>query len=207
MKDKKNVSIDEELEVIAKKPFHYRSNMEEDPNYNKLYNFSGFIFNVYQNHEKNYTRFIVSINSLGKHVEYTLHGIIPNISSKYNNLQESKFIVDDIENPTGKIYIDDKEFLIHNEKIEQNKNIKKDVEENNSNWEYSLSFYDPNRFFQSRSGKKLSEEEIEELISKIKKDTVTLDNHKKLLLVNYIRKEKNLKMKNIKNLINLATKK
>lgn len=174
---------------------------KNDSNKNKInYKFSGFIFNVYKDKSGGFTRFIASIDAIQQHIEYYIAGTDNTIGEK-KGFVETNIESDEIQ-PVRVLILDGEEYQVYDPKSKKAVGVVeiKEKSEPIENWLYSLSFYNPNSTFSNAfSMKKLNSEQVEELISVIKKSE-NIENQMKYLYIDYIRKQKNIKISNLHNL-------
>lgn len=196
---KKQYSKNEVVSALSQNVFK-----EKNETNKKNYSFSGFIFNVYKDKSNNFTRFIASIDEIQQHIEYYIYGTDNTIGDK-KGFGETLIESDEIQ-PVKVLILDGIEYQVYDPKSKKViENNEKEKNEKISNWINSLSFYNPESTFNRISRKKLNVEEIEELISSIKRSE-NIDNQKKYLYIDYIRKQKYIRMSQLSELDNMVYK-
>lgn len=158
------------------------------------------IFNVYLDRENNYTRFIAILeNHFDKSdiEEYTISGLFED----FKKAKFTKNYIIEINEGTASdfIIIDGTKYDIYDPNNKSKKNEGKSIEvkkEESPIWFNNLSFYNNDSFFQRKSGRKLKEEEINEIINTIQNSSF-INNTDKFLYIQSIKSIKNFKMKDI----------
>lgn len=194
-KDIESSTFNQQTNVLQKLTGEKHKNTINDSSL--LHHFKGNIFNVGKNEDENKTYFIVSVNQYNKLFDYYIVGTDNDINGR-NFSETYDFKIYD----KSSIYINDVKYEIYNENNPDHKNKNKKTEESvmevSDNWIENLSFYKKGLFGKIKN-KKLNSDEIEELISVIKKDNILT----KTQIFLYVEKITNMKSIRLNDVIKL----